>query len=184
MNPCVSEEVLLSVYDGDASPEARAHVAKCQICTMRYEHLVKDLKLLGQVLRDPPPQPAPRPVPQPVVRRWFPLVVTSAATAGLVWGYMQWTAGWRLESSRPPLSTVRANEVRDEDLARFFSQAVGPAVFSTMELGVTDFPERATNLAYVRAALDGGWPQERCSGEQTRGCENDPFALLFDEEEH
>jgi hypothetical protein len=183
MSPCVSEETLLAFYEGDASPETRAHLAKCQICTLRYEHLVKDLKLLGQVLRDPPPQPTQVHVQRLSARRWVPFVTASAATATLLLGYLLWPDAWRPLSPLPSLRpVVVTNEVQDEDLARFLSKVVAPAVFTKMELGARELPKHTTSLAYLQAALDGGWPQERCEGEQTQGCDNDPFALLFEEE--
>lgn len=79
-----------------------------------------------------------------------------------------------------------AEEVAQEVFLKLLrvSKVVGPAVFTTMELGVRELPKHASSLAYLRAALDGGWPQERCEGEQTQGCNNDSLTMLFDEEDN
>jgi hypothetical protein len=48
---------------------------------------------------------------------------------------------------------------------------------------VKDLPQRATSLSYLQAALDGGWPNERCEERSTKDFDSDTFAQLFDEEE-
>lgn len=182
MSRCLSEETLLLLYEGEGTREDRAHLTRCQVCTIRYERLGKDLKLLGQVLRDPPP---PRSV---VVReqrfpvwRWVPIAVAGATAVVLLWSQGQY-----LELPQAPLPTtsppsvIATSEVSDEDLTRFLTKTVGPAIFSTADFGMKDLPKRATNLSYLQAALDGEWPNERCGGERTKECDSDPFALLFD----
>lgn len=184
MNPCLSEETLLLLHEGEGSRDERAHLAKCQVCTIRYERLVKDLKLLGQVLREQPPQTVKVREPRNLTMRWV-AVATAGTAAAVVW----WSLGQIFEVARLSLPTwprpvpTSAGEVNDEDLARFVTKVVGPAIFSTTDLTVTSLPKRATNLAYLQAALDGAWPVERCAGSRTQKCDNDPFALLFDQED-
>ena len=68
-------------------------------------------------------------------------------------------------------------------LKKFSSNSCGPAIFSAADLGVKDLPQRATSLSYLQAALDGGWPNERCEERSTKDFDSDTFAQLFDEEE-
>jgi len=74
-------------------------------------------------------------------------------------------------------------QVRDEDIAAILANDVVPAVFMTRELGTGTLPEDATNLSYLTAALDGGWPQAPCPRGRTHGCDSDPLALLFEEQD-
>jgi len=48
---------------------------------------------------------------------------------------------------------------------------------------VKDLPQRATSFAYLQAALDGGWPNERCEEGCTKDFDSDTFVQLFDKEE-
>ncbi|MGE0826024.1 MAG: hypothetical protein AB7G75_24280 [Candidatus Binatia bacterium] len=182
MKQCLSEETLLLLYEGSGTPADRGHALRCQICTLRYERLAADLKLLSQVLREPPPKPKPVTIVawRPPSWRWIPVAVAGAAVLLILW------AQWDLESSglhqgtQPPPSVVAA-KVSDEELARFFAGVVRPALASVADLGTAQLPEHPTNLSYLQAALDGGWPREHCKRERQPGCDDDSFALLFDE---
>lgn len=185
MNPCLSEETLVLLHGGEGSRAERAHLAKCQVCTMRYGRLVRDLTLLGQVLREVPPQTVESHERRSPMPRWVTVATAGATAALLLW----WGLGQFPELARVPLppmsrpAPIPGAEVHDEELARFLTKVVGPAIFSTTDFAVTSLPKRATNLAYLQAALDGAWPVERCEEDGTRKCDNDPFALLFDQED-
>lgn len=182
MKSCLSEETLLLLHEGEGSRADRAHLAKCQVCTIRYERLVKDLKLLGQVLRELPPQAVKIREHKSLTLRWVSVVTAAAAAALLLWSLGPFPELKRLSLlTWPPSAPTTERKVDDEELARFVTKVVSPAIFSTTDLTVTSLPKRATNVAYLQAALDGAWPVERCEGGRTQNCDNDPFALLFDQ---
>ena len=84
----------------------------------------------------------------------------------------------------PSLSWTVGQPVDEEELARFFTKAIGPAIFATADFGTKPLPKQATSLSYLQAALDGDWPAERCGGnDRSRPCDSDPLALLLDENE-
>ena len=60
MKNCLDEKALLSLHDGDGSPEDRAHVESCLSCARRYRQLADDLKDIVEVLKQPPPPQASR----------------------------------------------------------------------------------------------------------------------------
>ena len=181
MSRCLSEETLLLLSEGEGTREDRAHLTKCQVCTIRYQRLGKDLTLLGQVLREPPPRPVVFRERRFPALRWVPVAVAGVTIVVLLWGRGQWSELSQAPPTIPPPSPTAADEIQDEDLARFLAKAVGPAIFSTADLGVKDLPQRATSLSYLQAALDGGWPNERCEEGRTKDCDSDPFAQLFDQ---
>lgn len=185
MKTCLSEESLLLLYEGEGSCDEQTHLAKCQICTIRYERLGKDLKLLGQVLREPPPQTVEIRERRSPMLRWVPVAMAGAAAALLLsWSLDQVPEMTHLPvPTRPHPAPTSADEVQDEELARFLTKVVGPAIFSTTDFVVASVPQRATNLAYLKAALDGGWPLDRCEEDRPQQCDGDPFALLFDQDD-
>jgi len=182
MKSCLSEETLLLLHEGESSRDDRAHLAKCQVCTIRYDRLVKDLQLLGQVLRELPPQAVKIRAHKSLTLRWISVGTAGAAIALLLWSLGPFPGLNRLPlpTWHPSASTVEG-KVDDEELARFVTKVVSPAIFSTTDLTATSLPKRATNVAYLQAALDGAWPVERCEGDRTQKCDNDPFTLLFDQ---
>jgi len=151
-------------------------VEQCSACAARYRQLASDLKVLGQVLREAPPlQAAFRPLRARQIR-WVPAVAVMTATLLLVWG-QEWLRMLTLPVS--PLETRK-----NEEMVRFLTKEIPLALFSTVELNPGTLPTHATNLAYLQAALDGGWPSEPCEPSRTANCEPDPFSLLLEEYEH
>lgn len=179
MKRCISEKRLLAISEGRGTIPERSHVKGCESCTARLQHLTADLAMIVQVLREPPPLPQPVPERQAFRLGWIPVAAVGAATLLLTWN-----PGWRpdfpsLSSSTPEPSV----QVRDEDIAEMLVNDVVPAVFMVRELGTGTLPEDATNLSYLTAALDGGWPQAPCPRGRTHGCDSDPLALLFEEQD-
>ena len=179
MKRCVSEKRLLAISEGRGTIPERSHVKGCESCTARVQHLTADLTTIVQVLREPPP--LPQPVPQ---RHSFGLGWVPVAAIGAVALFLVWTPEWRPDFLQLPAPTPGSSvPVRDEDIAEIFANDVVPALFATRDLGTGTLPEDATNLSYLTAALDGGWPQAPCPRGRTQGCDSDPLVLLFEEQE-
>lgn len=178
MKGCVSEKRLLAFCEGRGTIPERAHVKGCKSCTTRLQQLTADLALLVHVLREPPP-PLPHAVPARRSLRfaWVPLVVVGIVVMLFLWSKEGGLSIPIRASSTPGV----AAQVHEKEIAEFLTKEVVPALFATQEFSARGLPEHATTLAYLAAALDGGWPKERCEQRRTRGCESDPFALLFEE---
>jgi len=178
MKRCVSEKRLLTLSEGRGTIPERSHVKGCESCTARLQQLSADLTLLMQVLREPPP-PLPQAMP---VQRSFRFGWVPAVVAGVVAALFLWSKEWSLPVPTLPSLTLRPSaQVHEEEIAELLAEEVVPALFVAQEFGSRRLPEHATNLSYLTAALDGGWPKERCERRQTPGCESDPFSLLFEE---
>jgi len=170
------DEGLWSLHEGGGTGADRTHVEQCSACAVRYRQLASDLKVLGQVLREAPPlQAAPRPRRARQIR-WAPAVAVMTATLLLVWG-QEW-----LRMLTLPVSPIEAR--KNEETVRFLTKEIPLALFSTAELDPGKLPAHATNLAYLQAVLDGGWPSEPCEPSCTTDCESDPFSLLLEEYGH
>ncbi len=179
MKRCVSEKRLLAISEGRGTIPERSHVKGCESCTARLQHLTADLAMIVQVLREPPPLSQPVPERQSFRLGWVPIAAVGAAALLLMWNQE-----WRPDFLRLPAPTPGPSaQVRDEDIAELLATDVVPALFATRELHTGTLPEDATNLSYLTAALDGGWPQARCQRGRTQGCDSDPLALLFEEQE-
>src|SRR6185295_11264118 len=74
MTTCLDDRALYTLSDSDGTAEERDHVAGCNRCTARLRHLTRDLALIGEALRVPPPAAA---VSAPVDR--FPWRITAIA---------------------------------------------------------------------------------------------------------
>ena len=175
MSRHLRDEALWSLHEGGGSGADRAHLEQCSACAARYRQLGRDLKVLGQVLREAPPLAAPRPR-RALQIRWAPAVAVMAATLLLAWG-QEWLRVLTL-----PVSPLEAR--RNEEVVRFLTKEVPRALFSTAELNPGKLPAHATNLAYLQAALDGSWPGEPCDPSRTTDCEPDPFSSLLGEQGH
>lgn len=179
MKRCVSEKRLLAICEGRGTIPERVHVKGCESCTARVQHLTADLAMIVQVLREPPPLLQPEPERHAVGFGWMPVAAVGAAALLLMW-----TQEWKPDLVRLPGPTPGPSvQVRDEDLVELLTKDVVPALFATRELDIGTLPKDATNLSYLVAALDGGWPQARCQEGRTRGCDRDPLDFLFEEQE-
>ena len=179
MRRCISDKRLLAISEGRGTIPERSHVRGCELCTARLRHLGADLTMIAQVLREPPPQPHVAPVRQPFRLGWVPVVTVGAAVLLAVWN-AEWRPPLPLLLTPTPGPSVR---VQEEEIVELLANNVVPALFATREFGGGTLPKNVTNLSYVTAALDGGWPKGRCPRGRTRGCDDDPFALLFEEQE-
>ena len=176
MSRHLPNERLWSLSEDTGTSADRAHLDGCPTCTARYQQLARDLKVLGQVLREAPlPQAAPR--PRRILQiRWAPAVAVMTATLLLMWG-QEWLRVLTL-----PVSRLEAR--KNAETVRFLTKELPLALFATAELNPGKLPAHATNLAYLQAALGGGWPSEPCEPSHATKCEPDPFSLLLEEYGH
>ena len=176
MSRHLPDEQLWLLYEGSGTRLDRAHMEECSVCAARYRQLERDLKVIRHVLQEPPPlHTAVRPR-RALQIRWMPAAAVLAATLLLAWG-QEWLRVLTL-----PVSPIEARE--NAETVRFLTQELPLALFSTAELNPSKLPAYATNLAYLQAALDGGWPSEPCAPSRPTDCEPDPFFLLFEEQGH
>jgi hypothetical protein len=175
MRRCVSDERLLAISAGWGTIPERSHVRGCELCTVRLRHLNADLAIITQILREPPPRPHVTPARQSFRLGWAPAVAVGAAVLLAVWRLP-------LQSLLTPTPGPSAR-AQEEEIVELIANNVVPALFATREFGGGTLPKDVTNLSYVTAALDGGWPKGKCPRGRTRGCDDDPFALFFEEQE-
>ena len=178
MSRCLRDQTLLLLYEGEGTSADRDHLEVCTDCTTRYQRLGQDLKLIGQVLREPPPlrqaqDRSPQALPyrfHPLRIRWMPVAAALAVTLTSVWGGM-----WERSPSPPVLPAEAGSE------AVFLSlEEMAAALFSTAEVSAELVPAPVSNLAYLQAALEGEWPCGEQEPFSHSGCNNDPVALLFE----
>ena len=175
MNQHLPDEALWSLHEGEGTGAERTHLENCVACRARYQQLEHDLKVLGRVLREAPPLPAPQ--PRHALRiRWVPAVAVMALTLLLAWG-QEWVRVLTL-----PVSPQEAR--KNQETVHFLTRDIPMALFSTGEPTPGKLPAHATNLAYLQAALDGGWPGEPCEPSGSTNCEPDLFSLLLEEQRH
>jgi hypothetical protein len=179
MRRCVSDKRLLAISESRGTIPERSHVKGCESCTARLQYLTADLALIVQVLREPPPQPQTIPVRQSFRLGWVPVVAVGAAALLGVWN-TEWRPSLTSLLTPTPGPSIQEQE---EEIVELLATNVVPALFATHEFGGGTLPKDVTNLSYVTAALDGGWPKGQCPRGRTQGCDDDPFALLFEEQE-
>ncbi|HSF29454.1 MAG TPA: hypothetical protein VLK82_03135 [Candidatus Tectomicrobia bacterium] len=171
MSRCLRDRTLWLLSEGEASGEARAHVASCAFCAARLRRLEQDLSHLRSALSGPPPSlvaPARR---RPIHVRWM---VPAAALAAMV--VVGWFGLWsRLPS--PPLPT----EARQESIWPFI-EGVSAALFSAIESGFTETAEELSGLADLQAALVGEWPCDEQGAFGDVACDEDTSALQLGEQ--
>jgi hypothetical protein len=140
MNRHLGDRALLRALDGESRPRERDHLASCATCAERRVRLARDLRVLGDVLREGAPS---RAVVRPVPMRWVPAVLGAAvAAAVLVWGLV----------GRPPLPA----EVADAEPLSMDN--VTAALFATDEIEEVAKPVRRSDFVALEAALRGEWP--------------------------
>jgi hypothetical protein len=99
------------------------------------------------------------------------VVAAGAAIAFALWN------GVLTEDSprqRPTVSSV----VREKEIVEVLEKDVYAALFTNEDLDLIAAPTRVSTLAYVQAALDGGWPCERAAPRQQTICDQRPIFLV------
>lgn len=169
MSRCLRDQTFLLLYEGEGTGVHRAHLEACAACAARYQRLVHDLEVIGQVLREaPPPQAVPH-RSHPLRIRWVPVTAALALTLALVWGGV-----WMRGPSPPGLPAGARNEA-----ILLFLEEVSAALFSTVDASAAVMPTPVSNFAYLQAALEGEWPCEWQEAFFNPGCDDHPFPLFF-----
>jgi hypothetical protein len=175
MNRCLHEEALWLVFEGGGSRVDREHVEHCEKCSAWLQQLKRDVQLLSWVLQNPPPAPAVTHAPRVLLWRWVPVVAVGAAALALVWN------GLFTREVRPPQSTS-STVVRQEEVVEILADEVSSALFTNDDLPAVEVSARVSTLAYVQAALDGGWPCERRQARRGAVCDQRPFFLTAEDQ--
>jgi hypothetical protein len=93
MSRCLRDQTLLWLAEGEGTHAQRVHLETCAACTIRYQRLVDDLKVLRRVLRGAPLPQAMRRRRRTFHPRWLPVAAALAlALAGLMGGLEMWNA--------------------------------------------------------------------------------------------
>jgi hypothetical protein len=102
--------------------------------------------------------------------RWVSVVAAGAVIFALVWnGFL---------TRNPRSSQLPAfPAMRQEEVVKVLENEVYDALFSNDDLAAVEFSTRVSTLAYVQAALDGGWPCERRRTSERAVCDQRPFFL-------
>jgi hypothetical protein len=66
---------------------------------------------------------------------------------------------------------------REKEIVDMLENDVYTALFTNEDLNLVTVPARVSTLAYVQAALDGGWPCERAGLRKQEVCEQRPIFL-------
>lgn len=170
MNRCPRDEELWLLHEGGGNDTHRAHVEKCAKCSVRLRQLREDLRILSRVLREAPPSPALARSRTLLSWRWIPVAAVSAATLVVLWH--------EILTKEPPRQRATVSSIaREKEIIDALENDIYPALFTEEELDVTTLPARVSTLAYVQAALDGGWPCERAGLRKRKVCEQRPIFL-------
>ena len=145
MKGCLRDKTLLLLYEGEGTQAHRAHLESCEACAKRYERLVHDLEVIGQVLQEEPPVQVSYPDPYLLYERWIPVVAALAVGIALTWGAM-----WAL---RPAPELLR-EEAGEENVLRF-SEDVSAALFPAVNDNPAEMPNLDTSFTYLDAAFGG-----------------------------
>lgn len=174
MSRCLRDKTLLSLYEGSGTSAHRAHLERCAACAARYERLVHDLEVIGQVLREVPPPGAFAAPPHPLRVRWAPMAAALAVAITLVGG------GIWVRRSPPPVTL-------NEEVSPFLEE-VSAALFSTAEADMAAIAAPASNWVERESAREGAWPCEGPGLFYDPGCLESPgwdqesFPLLWEGE--
>jgi hypothetical protein len=146
MTGCLTRRAIFDVFEGDGSPEDRAHLLACGECRARLRELeVAVVTAASVIARDPPAQVVRR---RPALRK---IVVPLAAAIALAIGMAQWSSQHSGTSHGP---VVVGPGVERTLTLRDVSKAI------TGDDKVEDRPSPDSDVAYLEAALGGTWPCE------------------------
>ena len=145
MKGCFQDKTLLLLYEEDGAKSHHAHLESCEACAKRYERLVQDLEVIGQVLREEPPLQVSYPDADLLYKRWIPVVAALAVGIALTWGAM-----WAL---RPAPELLR-EEAGEENVLRF-SEDVSAALFPAVNDNPAEIPNPDSSFTYLDAAFGG-----------------------------
>jgi len=166
MNRCLREEALWFVFEGGGERKEREHVERCERCSTRLRQLQSEVQTLSQVLREVPPAPVKVFTPHRFFWPWVPLMAAGVAALMFVWN------GLLLQNPRKPQATT-LSAAQQEEIVKILENEVYDALFTNDGLVAIEFSSRVSTLAYVQAALDGGWPCEP----RRAVCDQSPFFL-------
>jgi len=173
MSRCLGDRTLWLMFEGDARPEDRAHVASCTGCTARLHRLEQDLGRLRTVLSGPLPVHTKPARLRPTRRRWM----TAAATVAIL-TLTVWLGSWW----QPPLPPALQTEAPQESVWPFI-EGLSMALFTPVDAGAIGSPDPLPDLGALQAALVGDWP---CEGQDVLGqvaCDEEAFNLLVTEQD-
>jgi hypothetical protein len=171
MKRCVGDRTLWLMSEGEAGPEARAHVASCVACRERLQRLERDLRQLRSVLTAPPP---PRIAPahlRPVSVPWLTAALAFAALLIVIWVGPWW---------QPPVPPTLPMEAGQESIWPFIER-VSEAIFAIVEVGAVEIPDLPYDLTDLQAALAGDWPCEEPDTSWHLECDDDVWPFLLSE---
>jgi len=155
MNGCLSDRALWEASEGEGAGADREHLGSCEPCRRRARRLARDLKVIGQVLRDVPP-----PAEAAATRRRSAGVRWVAAAAVVVLGLgLAWVRGGPARD--------RLTLARTEDMPVL--QALSTAVLADSGVEWALAPAPPTDMDVIAAAVDEAVPCEW----QPEGCEDE-----------
>jgi len=170
MNTCLRNRALLLLSAGEGTSEQQAHLATCTACATRYRQFVHELESIERVLRETDPLPASLPRRSPLRLQWLPAAAALATLVALIWGGLWF---------RPAPEPVVARKTPNSEVVSFLEDQVSPALFAMTDVRLVDLPDPVSNLTYLQAALDDGWPCEQQDPFTPSGCDIHPFPLLL-----
>lgn len=169
MSRCVSDRALLRLYAGEENSLQRAHVQQCPNCAARTQLLIRDLKIIGEVLWETPPRIVARRSSR-FSGRWRPVAAVLAAMLIVLW----------MRGGRESLLYSPVQPDQSEEVQQFLAQEIAPALFATVDTTIATVPTPVDHLTYVQAALEETWPCERQGAFGHLACELHPFPLLLE----
>ncbi len=170
MKRCLREYTLVILYIGEGTQEERTHLASCEGCSQRYQHLAQDWQRLERSLRACPPQRVWVRPSLPLTQRGLPIAAALAAMLLVVFASIRW---WQ------PAAPVVATTTPQEEVMSFVETTVVPALFADETFPRVFPPTPVSNETYVQAALDGEWPCEQDTSTSTFSCGVHVFPLLI-----
>ena len=153
----------MSVQAGEGTAAEYDHLRLCADCAERYDALLEDLELIGDVLKGPPPR---RPAFAGAFSSRVPRLAVAGAGIAMLAVVLAAGSLWRRS---PATAEPQAANVRG------LAEEVSIALLSADDLQPVS--ASGPDVSDVRAALSGRWP---CPWEESGGaeCDDDLSALL------